>query len=237
MTLLNGKLAKMLILAHLPGSDSKPKPPPVPFPVMYNPKSFQNELKVCYSSKQADGGNSKELSYKNSDGGTVSFEFLFDATGASVNSIQGQVAKTVGSVDVQIDLFHRLTVNRDSNTHQPNELELVWGTFYFKCRLTQAKVNYTLFNSDGRPLRATINATFKSHEPLANIAALSKIFSADLTHIYIVKAGETLPYITEKTYGDASYYLEVARVNNLKNFRMLKPGTQLILPPLNKREN
>ena len=178
----------------------------------------------------------KTLSFNLLTMGDVSFQFLFDATGASVNSIQGRVAKELHTVDAQIKLFHKLTAKRDPQTHQNNYLTLVWGTFIFDCRLLTSKVEYTLFGPMGQPLRATIDATFTSVEPRSILGAVDKLFSADLTHVYLVSAGETLHLISNKIYGDPKYYLEIARVNRLRNFRTLKPGTELILPPLNKRE-
>ena len=89
----------------------------------------------------------------------------------------------------------------------------------------------------GRPIRATINATFKGDEPRLLQAAFDKLFSSDLTHVRIVKAGETLPLISKDVYGETSYYLEIARINGLKNFRNLEAGTELILPPIEKLDS
>ncbi|MCK5703624.1 MAG: LysM peptidoglycan-binding domain-containing protein, partial [Cyclobacteriaceae bacterium] len=67
--------------------------------------------------------------------------------------------------------------------------------------------------------------------------AEARLQSPDLTHFKIVKEGETLPLIAKKIYGDSKYYLEIARVNNINNFRRLKTGQQLVLPPIDKKEN
>ena len=40
--------------------------------------------------------------------------------------------------------------------------------------------------------------------------------------------------MSKKIYGDSKYYLEVARVNQLTNFRKLTPGQELLFPPLEK---
>jgi len=50
--------------------------------------------------------------------------------------------------------------------------------------------------------------------------------------IHIVKDGETLPDICQKIYGDSNYYIQIAKYNNLKKFRNLKDGDQLIFPPI-----
>jgi nucleoid-associated protein YgaU len=56
--------------------------------------------------------------------------------------------------------------------------------------------------------------------------------SADMTHMITVVEGDTLPQLAEKIYGDSSYYEQVAAYNNLNKFRNLKPGSQLIFPPI-----
>ena len=85
-------------------------------------------------------------------------------------------------------------------------------------------------------MRATINASFKKSVSRTEQAAQARLTSPDLTHFKIVNEGETLPLIAQKIYGDPNFYLEIARVNNLNNFRKLKAGQQLILPPVNKKE-
>ncbi len=226
----------MLILSYATDEDGMMKGFPIPFPVMYNPEKISKRIRTQYQPSRVPGDAGQEQSFQGIEGDEVSFEFLFDATGASVNSLQGEVAKVLDGVDVQVALFMKLTHSRDPQEHQPPKLTLIWGTFLFECVLVSATIDYTLFNPMGRPIRATINATFKGNFPRVLQAALDKLFSADLTHLRLVKAGETLPLIAEEVYGDASLYMEIARVNGLNNFRELKPGTELILPPLNKQE-
>ena len=49
-----------------------------------------------------------------------------------------------------------------------------------------------------------------------------------------VKAGDTLPLMCYRIYGDPKYYLDVAEVNHLGNFRVLIPGSALVFPPIEK---
>lgn len=116
-------------------------------------------------------------------------------------------------------------------------MELSWGTFHFYGVMQRATVTYKLFHSSGAPLRANINASFVQTVSREEQAALARRQSPDLTHFRIVNNGETLPLIAKKVYGDSKYYLEIARVNNINNFRRLKPGMQLILPPIDKKQN
>ena len=49
-----------------------------------------------------------------------------------------------------------------------------------------------------------------------------------------VKAGDNLPAMCRDIYGDASYYLQVAEINELTDFRNLSPGAKLLFPRLEK---
>jgi nucleoid-associated protein YgaU len=52
-----------------------------------------------------------------------------------------------------------------------------------------------------------------------------------------VKTGDTLPLMCYRIYGDTRYYLQVAAINGMGNFRKLIPGTEILFPPINKTAN
>lgn len=56
--------------------------------------------------------------------------------------------------------------------------------------------------------------------------------SPDMSHLVTMRAGDTLPLLCKRIYSDPAYYMEVARVNRLVNFRNLLPGSVLRFPPL-----
>ena len=122
----------------------------------------------------------------------------------------------------------------DGDIHEPRDVLLLWGTLSFLGKLTSLQFNYKLFQPDGTPVRVIATAAFSETIDDALREALKKANSPDLTHIRKVEAGDTLSLMTYKIYGDASYYLEVARVNKLINFRNLEPGTEIFFPPINK---
>ena len=95
-------------------------------------------------------------------------------------------------------------------------------------------ITFKLFKSDGTPLRATATAKFKGFIEDNLRVALENNTSPDLTHVRIVTEGDTLPLMTYRIYGDSKYYLEVAKVNKITNFRKLKVGQQIFFPPIEK---
>ena len=76
--------------------------------------------------------------------------------------------------------------------------------------------------------------TFKSSIEEEKRAATEDRQSADLPHIRKVRAGDTLPLMCFRIYGDSKYYLDVAAANGLDNFRSLVPGTEIRFPPIDK---
>jgi nucleoid-associated protein YgaU len=100
--------------------------------------------------------------------------------------------------------------------------------------LKDLQINYTLFAPDGKPLRAKISATFVNYiEQVRRVREEGKK-SPDVTHLRKVKAGDTLPLMTHEIYADPSYYLQVAKVNGLVNFRRLAANTDLRFPPIER---
>ena len=53
-----------------------------------------------------------------------------------------------------------------------------------------------------------------------------------MTHIVTFRDGDTVPQLCNRIYGDGAYYVEVARINNITNFRNIKLGTRLYMPPV-----
>jgi len=94
--------------------------------------------------------------------------------------------------------------------------------------------DFKLFDPQGQPLRATAKVTFKSDETDALRESFNKANSPDLTHRRTVKAGDTLPLMCHRIYGDASMYLQIAKINKLLNFRNIEVGQELFFPPIDK---
>jgi hypothetical protein len=157
-------------------------------------------------------------------------ELIFDATGV-VPPSTGQASYANGIAD-GINQFIALTSTLNGTTHSPNYLILGWAQLQFTCVLTNMRISYTLFRQDGTPLRAKVAASFQSFLSETQRAKAANKSSPDMTHLVTVTAGDTLPLLCFRIYGDSGYYMKVAAFNGLLNFRDLAPGTQLLFPPL-----
>jgi nucleoid-associated protein YgaU len=162
----------------------------------------------------------------------VSFELSLDGTGVVEAEVNGGSGAEPDDAKVQVDKLKAVVYSFDGNKHQPNYVKLVWGNFSFVGRLETLAVTYNLFKPTGQPLRAKVKMAFVGTTTPSDEAAAANKSSPDLSHLIEVKAGDTLPLLCYRVYKDSAYYLDVARVNGLVNFRSLTPGVHLMFPPL-----
>ncbi len=177
-------LVKLTVLSfnNTGGADLLTQPPQL-YSAMFNPNSYKIEYQIKYQEQRSNGAvqGSAEPSATpppvaaaatgtstptNSSGGPsgeeprkMSFDFLIDGTGAS---------GTKRNVFLDVEMFKK-TVGYKKNlnptaTDSGNLLPfllLVWGTFIFQCKIESISVNFTLFDTFGIPLRATMSCTFR----------------------------------------------------------------------------
>lgn len=233
------------------------------YTVMYNPTNFSYQVRSEWIPDEGATPDAKEHQFRSNKSDSVTFEFLFDATGASPpgNDVPGnpdlsfrgsesgnrkqildsgdensaiKLIEKDGHVESAIQRFLEITQNIQSESHTPNYVQVNWGAYEFRGVVSSSIINYKLFDSSGLPIRATLTANFVQSLSRAEQAAEAKRKSADLTHKRVVKEGETLPLIAKRIYGDPKFYVELAKVNNLVNFRRLRAGQELVLPPIKK---
>jgi nucleoid-associated protein YgaU len=88
--------------------------------------------------------------------------------------------------------------------------------------------NFTLFNSDGTPLRAELEITFREYKTLEE--QLQDLRS--YTRTRVVQRGDTLSGIAAEEYNDPTEWRTLAEKNKITDPRRLTPGTIIEIPPL-----
>lgn len=197
----------------------------IPFIAMFNPESFTIREEVDWSSTCGPGSTGSDMHYQRTKPRKFTLEFMLDGTGVNTGGIKIPVV-------AQIALFRTATTEVKGLLHKPAFLLVQYGTFISACVLNSSDVTYTMFDSFGLAIRAKVSASFTERTPNTLQNILNMLSSPDLTHHITVNEGDTLPLLTYNTYHNQQYYLQVARVNKLKNFRKLRAGTTLVFPPI-----
>jgi len=207
------------------------------FTAQINPASISVKFGINYGNdeKTIDGSVIPQKKYSGCESQIVSFELIIDVTGVvPMPDLQ------ITTVDAQVEKFKKACYYFVGSQHEiPYVKIFLNGESLFKynnqpyhCRIQSFDVTYTLFSPEGKPLRAKLNTSFVGTMDPETEAKLKDKQSPDLTHMITVKAGDTLPILCRKIYGDRQMFHEIARINNLVSFRHIEPGTKLIFPPI-----
>jgi hypothetical protein len=200
----------------------------VPFLAMFNPENISITESLDWNESAAVGQAGVDPVYQRINPRKFTIELTLDGTGVNTNGVKIPVT-------AQVLLFRAATTSVEGLIHRPPYLLLQYGLFICNCILNSSVVNYTMFDMTGLPIRAKITAEFTERTPNTLSSILSMLSSPDLTHTIQVKEWDLLPLLTYQVYNNQNYYLQVAKVNKLKNFRKLAAGTTLVFPPIAKK--
>ncbi|MFE4216698.1 LysM peptidoglycan-binding domain-containing protein [Streptomyces sp. NPDC056844] len=158
---------------------------------------------------------------------TLSLEVFLDATATHDNSVELAVEKLMkGCVPTPASLGRKKPASP--------WVRFEWGTARttsFDGVLSSLSVSYTLFDVDGKPLRATcaLSVEEASVDP-AGQNPTSGARSARSTHTVV--AGDSLALLAWREYGDATAWRVIAEANGIDDPMTLVPGTELVVPGL-----
>lgn len=212
------------------------------FQVMFNPTSYSFKHESQFSERQALNVQGRQQTFIFNKSKELSMDLIIDGThtaaqGLLTGGVKGFFALSTKGVRDQVETFLETCWKVQGDTHKPNYLKIQWGSKEaFKCLLKAAEINYTLFDKGGNPLRAEIKAEFIDDTSDTERTIRAGLNSPDLTHIRVVKSGDTLPQMSLKIYGDANMYIQVAKANKLDDFRNLEPGQEIYFPPIDKTQ-
>lgn len=210
-----------------------------PMELAYAPAEIAFSKAAQYADIAVPGLEQPLVQFIRGDAETLSLELFFDSTGAKGT---GSAAE---SVTAEVEAFHKLVTVR-GELHAPPLVKISWGDDFpgnamgemetpdpvFKAMVVSVARRFTLFNPDGKPLRATVSLSLKQYATVAEQIAAINYQSADHTRVHIVSQGETLPLIAHDAYADARLWKLIAERNGLTEVRDLPAGLRLELPPL-----
>lgn len=215
-------------LKIIPVDETTGLPNGVPFIAMFNPDQIGLQEQLIWREDTAAGRQDSDHTYVRTTARNFSIDIMLDGTG--VNTGGAKIPVTT-----QVALFRTTTSRIVGTDHRPNFLLLQYGPLAINCVLESSTVTYTAFDMFGVPIRAKISARFAERVRGGLSSILSMLSSPDLTHQVEVKEYDLLPTLTYQVYKNQNYYLQVARINKLKNFRKLEAGTTLTFPPVSDK--
>ncbi|MEW1871248.1 LysM peptidoglycan-binding domain-containing protein [Streptomyces caelestis] len=158
---------------------------------------------------------------------TLSLEVFLDATARHDDSVEQAVEKLMKAcVPTPASL--------DRKKPASPWVRFEWGTARttsFDGVLSSLSVSYTLFDVDGKPLRATCRLSIEEASvdpPGQNPTSGAR--TARSTHTVV--AGDSLALLAWREYGDATAWRVIAEANGIDDPMALVPGAELVVPGL-----
>ena len=215
-----GKVTKVKLIAF---KDAEYKQKLGEYEVLINPDKVTKKGQLNYSTDMTPiGSSANPVKFTGGRSEKYEFNFFFDCTGIISSK----------KVDDQVKEIKDLMYTYNGYIHEPNYVKIFWGTqFEFRGRLYSFDQVNTMMDIEGTPLRSEVKAVFiYAVSPEKKELEAGKN-SSDLTHIRVVQAGDNLPLMCFRIYGDSSFYIKVAKFNKLNDFRNIKPGDRITFPP------
>lgn len=195
------------------------------FVAMFNPTEYGSERSVSYAKVAIPGLDSPVLQWVRGGGDSVTLELFADITDEMIDGV-------LAGADLRVRFvrpLEQLTV-QNRQLHRPPRVAVRWGfsTLIPSAVAESLSITYRLFDTTGRPVRATARLTLHQQTPATD--QIAKLQSPDLETEIVVKAGETLALLAHRHYGDARRWRDIADANELEDPLTLTPGRILSLP-------
>jgi hypothetical protein len=195
-------------------------------PLQFNPNKLALTKSTEWRRKPARMASESALpEFVGSGPRSLDVEVFLDATAKHDNSVEQKVERLMlGCVPTPRSLAAKKPASP--------WIRFEWGTARttsFNGVLTSFSVNYSLFDVDGKPLRATCSLTLEeasTEAPGQNPTSGSR--EARRTHQVV--AGDSLPQLAWREYGDATAWRVIAEANGIDDPFVLVPGRELLVP-------
>lgn len=193
--------------------------------VLFNPTEYSLEISNRFNEAALPGLSNPIIQFVNGQTQTLSMDLLFDTWtdggGEDVSELTNEFAQMLAI---------------DADLHAPPPVEFKWGHFAFKAVVEKLSQRFTMFDANGRPVRATLNVSFKQYRTLGEQLDDPRRNSADKTKRRVLTADDSLWAMAAREYGQPRYWRLVARYNHIDSPRRLVAGRVVLLPPLDELE-
>jgi hypothetical protein len=193
---------------------------------MFNPTEYTFSKQNEWVRSNTFGGDMPQVEFSKGQPATLTMDLYFD-TYIKRSDVRKHTDKIWALTYVDPDL-------KDPKTKKsrPPMVRFQWGkSWTFDAVITSISQHFTLFLSDGTPVRAKLSVTFQQIKDGKKLKPQNPTSGGTGgERVWTVSASDTLAWIAFKSYGDSTVWRRIADANRLANVRQLVPGTVLVIP-------
>jgi nucleoid-associated protein YgaU len=209
-----------------------------PIPCWFNPREYAISKSNTWNVRTVVGTGLPRPQFGGGQARELTLELLFDASDTTGRDVRDITSRLLKMMEVDPQLARGAGTHRNSG--RPPYVTFVWGrTLSFKAVARNVSVQFTLFDIDGSPLRATARLTLVQVEraqdgtgsrtdqpPGQNPTTQSE----PGVRMHVVRDGDSLPSIAFASYGSPTRWRPIALANRIGDPLKLRPGRTLLIP-------
>lgn len=198
-------------------------------PVQFNPSEYSLIEGADYTAMKRQNADSPVLNFAGGKQSKLKMTLYF-------NSYEPQDAMTMVSLSRPEDISEKVEKIAklrliEGEVHRPPLVAFVWGSLKFIGFVNAVTSTYTMFDANGKPLRAKVDVEFIG-VPNDDGSRISPFESPDRTKIRVLSEDENLWSIARKEYGDEGKWRHIAAANNIMDPLDIPTGTVLKVPAI-----
>lgn len=193
-----------------------------------NPDKVKLSKGIQYAEDRQLGSLNGSNTYVRYQPESFSFECLFDMTGVMDDDEEPQQVHDI------VDALEQRLYDYNTEGHRPSYVKVEYGDITFFGQLKSLDTDYTLFDSEGIPLRASLKVTLTGYCSQKEEKSRFSKRSPDVSRLFVIKEDQTLAALCYEVYGDPQLVGQVAKFNNLCGYRNIPAGTEILMPMLKK---
>lgn len=192
---------------------------------MFNPKELSLKKTNSWTEEPVKEGDVPTLEFGGGKPIDLKMQLFFDTYYEKGEDVRKHTDKVWRLMDV---------IRKPGERPKAAHCRFTWGTYLsFRAVVTNISQTFTLFLSNGTPVRSTLDVSFKQSvdekkKPSQNPTTISKPGYRTRR----VRQGETLDWIAFEEYGDPNRWRFLADVNKLDDPMSLEEGLVLAIAPL-----
>ncbi|MEU1785525.1 peptidase M23 [Streptomyces sparsogenes] len=213
-----------------PGGGLTPGGPCGRVDFQFNPKELSLTKAAAWKRTPAKGAKSAgPPEYQGPQPSKLTVEMFFDASDTQDTSV-------VTSVEQLFTCCVPTSETRQQQRSSPPWVVFHWGGLTgFPGYVSQVQAKYTLFTTSGVPIRAVCQVTME--EITGDTPGQNPTSGAlHARRVHRVRAGDTLPLLAWREYGDPAAWRVIAEANGIDDPMRLANGRELLLPALDELE-
>lgn len=214
--------------------------------VQFNPKELSFEKTAQYGEITIPGLDAPLQQYVRGNAEKLTVELFFDST-------EGGMGPGAKPVTEETDRVFRL-IRLDGTSHAPAVVTFCWNPHFpgegvtfpepeggaegnqirtsFRGVAESVRQRFSLFSSEGVPLRATVTLVLREFRPLETQIPQVNPNSPNRTHGHVLALGETLSGVAETYYGQPRSWRDIALENGIEDPRRLATGRLVSVPAI-----